>query len=78
MCVRERDLDAFLRWKMKKCSRSQLSLQSLGLKRLFCQSGDLSNSGIDALPNERLLSRAWRKKHTNHDLVGGQKSQIVF
>lgn len=57
--VRERDLDAFLRWGMKKCSRrSELSLQSLGLKRLCCRSGNLNKSAIGASANERLLSRA--------------------
>lgn len=63
--VRERDLDAFLRWETKtRRSSSELSLQSLGLKRLFCPSGDLNKSGIDASANEGLLSRARRQNQT--------------
>lgn len=61
--VRERDLDAFLRWGMKKCSRrSELSLWSLVLQRLCCWSGNPTRSAIGVSANERLLSRAWRQK----------------
>lgn len=78
--VWERDLDAFLRWEMKNCSRkSELRLYILGLKRLFCQTRDLNKRGIDASANKRLLSRAWRQKLTEtHNLVGGLKPQIVL
>lgn len=72
--VWERDLDAFLRWEMKSCSRkSELRLYIFGLKRWFCQTRDLNKSGIHASANKRLLSRAWRQKQT-HNIAGGRKS----